>query len=83
MTLWVEESKSKGADLRGSFRAPQTRTARFSLSPRRPVTFLSTDDPGRPAALAQRHSRPFTQRWWRAAVLSFDQRPKPVNLPEP
>lgn len=83
MTLRVEESRDKGADLRGLFVRAQSKDGRTLAVTAEQGTFLSTDDPDvillrlRKGTLVHSAKPGETPR-----VLSFDQHDLPVNLPQ-
>lgn len=83
MTLRVEESRDKGADLRELFVRAQSKDGRTLAVTAEQGTFLSTDDPDvillrlRKGTLVHSAKPGETPR-----VLSFDQHDLPVNLPQ-
>jgi lipopolysaccharide export system permease protein len=82
MTLRVEESRNRGADLRGLFVRAERKDGQSLAVTAREGTFLSTDDPDvillrlRVGTLVHSPSPGAVPR-----VLSFDQHDLPVNLP--
>jgi lipopolysaccharide export system permease protein len=82
MTLRVEESRNRGADLRGLFVRAERKDGQSLAVTAREGTFLSTDDPDvillrlRVGTLVHSPRPGAVPR-----VLSFDQHDLPVNLP--
>jgi lipopolysaccharide export system permease protein len=82
MTLRVEESRNRGADLRGLFVRAQNKDGQSLAVTAREGTFLSTDDPD--VILLRLRSGTLVHSPRPGAVprvLSFEQHDLPVNLP--